>query len=216
MLMEHKKVMSDELSTYLDDHSSNHSELLEELRRETFLKTTIPIMISHPTQGVLLSMISSMINPKSILEIGTFTGYGTIALSSGLKEGGRITTIDNNPESLVIAERFFKKAGLSEQITVIQSDALLALDQLDWDFDLVFLDADKLNYPYYIDKIVEKAKPGTFIIADNVLWNGRVLSKDKDNKTSALDTFNKQISKDSRVRNILIPFRDGLMLIERM
>lgn len=208
--------MSDELSAYLDEHSSRHSELLEELRRQTFLKTTIPIMISHPTQGVLLSMLASMVKPKSILEIGTFTGYGTISLSSGLQGGGKITTIDNNPESLEIAKEFFKKAGLDDQITVVEADALLALDQLDWDFDLVFLDADKVNYPSYIDKIVEKSKPGTFIIADNVLWNGRVLSEDKDNKTRALDTFNKQISKDFRVRNILIPFRDGLMLIERI
>ena len=209
--------LSDALEDYISTYSSPEEALLYELYRETNLKTTHPRMLSGHTQGVYLQMMAALISAKSILEIGTFTGYAAICLARGMSDQGKLHTIDIKEELVDMALKYFVKAGLEKQIIQYTGDALAIIPNINHRFDLVFIDADKKNYPQYYDLIIDKLLPGGLIIADNVLWGGKVLeqvnSNDKD--TKGLLTFNKMVTEDKRVENVMLPLRDGLMLIRK-
>lgn len=204
------------LEQYIEQHTSDEQPLLHQLNRETHLNVLQPNMLSGHYQGVLLQMLSRAISPKNILEIGTYTGYSAICLAQGLQAGGTLHTIDINEEMEPITQKYFKESGLSQQIKFHIGNALKIIPTLPTPFDLVFIDADKENYGAYFDLIVEKVRPGGLILADNVLWKGKVLSEPQDNKTAVLHRFNQKIQADGRVKNCLLPVRDGLMLIERL
>lgn len=201
------------LAAYCLDHSSDIDEVLKELERETNLKTLAPQMISGPLQGQLFSLISKMVKPAHVLEIGTFTGYSTICLASGLKEGGSITTIESNLELKHISEKYFIKAGITDQVNQVWGDAREIVPELKGPFDLVLIDAGKKDYSFYYDLIIEKVNPGGLIMVDNVLWSGKVTGSKKDNDTTVMDAFNKKIKEDGRVDKVMLPIRDGITLI---
>lgn len=208
-------IISTNIQTYCDNHTQPESEVLKNLTRHTFANVLQPRMLSGHFQGRLLSMLSGMIKPKYILEIGTYTGYSAICLAEGLQEGGRLITIDVNPEQEDTIHRFIAEAGMQQKIQFIVGDAYNIIKTLPHKFDLVFIDADKPNYLKYYEQAMEVLNPGGYIIADNVLWSGKVvnetaLAKDKD--TQLLDAFNKHLHNDPRLEHILLPIRDGLML----
>ncbi|HET6244151.1 MAG: O-methyltransferase [Bacteroidetes bacterium] len=205
------------LEEYVLEHTSAEPEILVKLNRETNAKILIPRMLSGHLQGRALSMFSRMINPMNILEIGTYTGYSAICLSEGLKEGGRIYTIDINEELEAMVRRYLHEAGVENKTQYIIGNALDVIPTLNITFDLVFIDADKENYLNYFNLVFDKVKPGGFLIADNVLWSGKVIdpSEKMDKDTKALMEFNKAIIKDTRVENVLFPIRDGLMIIRK-
>lgn len=208
-------IISTEIQNYCDNHTQPESEVLKNLTRHTFANVLQPRMLSGHFQGRLLSMLSGMIKPKYILEIGTYTGYSALCLAEGLQEGGRLITIDVNPEQEDTIHRFIAEAGMQQKIQFIVGDAYNIIKTLPHKFDLVFIDADKPNYLKYYEQAMEVLNPGGYIIADNVLWSGKVvdeksLAKDKD--TQLLDAFNKHLHNDPRLEHILLPIRDGLML----
>lgn len=212
------EIINSEIEQYIQDHTSPHSALLNKIERETHLQENMPQMLSGHVQGRLLAMISKMVQPEYILEIGTYTGYSAICLAEGLKPGGKLHTIDKNEELKEKVENYFNEAGLSEKISLHIGNALDIIPSLDHPFDIVFIDADKIRYKQYYDLIIEKIKSGTIILADNVLWSGKVIKKhdqkiDKD--TQALMDFNQDIQHDDRVENILLSIRDGLMMIRK-
>ncbi len=206
-----------ELDNYCKDHTDQESPLLHELFRETFQKVLQPRMLSGRFQGRLLSMISKMVRPNNILEIGTYTGYSALCLAEGLQPNGKLVTIDKNEELEDIVLKYVAKAGLSDSITMKIGNALEIIPSLDFVPDLVFLDADKSNYVNYYELLMEKMKSGSFILADNVLWSGKVIQplNPKDTDTSELLRFNKMVQDDPRVENVLLPVRDGLTLIRK-
>jgi predicted O-methyltransferase YrrM len=205
------------IEDYAKQHTTNEPESRNELTRETWLKKTYPRMLSGHLQGALLSMISQMIRPERILEIGTFTGYSALAMARGLTETGFIYTIDINEEHELLAKKYFEKEGVDKKIIMIIGNALDIIPTIDESWDLVFIDADKVNYSNYYDLIFDRVKSGGWIIADNVLWSGKVLKKpeNKDKDTQALIDFNNKIQSDDRVENMLLPIRDGLMFIRK-
>ncbi len=210
--------IDENLSAYAENHTSAESKLLAELNRETWAKVLIPRMLSGHIQGRLLSMFSKMIRPHEILEIGTYTGYSALCLAEGLADGGVLHTIDINEELEDMVKRYIHEAGMQENIKFHVGNALEIIPQLNSYFDLVFIDADKENYSNYYDMVIERMKPGAYIIADNVLWSGKVLDEKEiahDDETRALHEFNEKIQNDSRVENILVPIRDGLMVIRK-
>lgn len=207
-----------QLESYLENQYTAENELLKNLERETHLKTTQPQMLSGGYQGRLLSLISKIIQPKKILEIGMFTGYSTLCLAEGLKKNGRIITIDRNEELLYLVNKYFENSEFSDQIEIKIGNALEVMEELDLsDFDLFFIDADKSNYINYYQKIIQNAKPGAVILADNVLWYGKVLeeSKNNDRDTAVLKEFNELLSKDKRVEMLILPVRDGISMIRK-
>lgn len=212
--------MEDRISQ-LHDYSRQLSEpvegLLEELERETHLKTIYPQMISGPLQGRFLEMISRMIRPERILEIGTFTGYSAICLAKGLSPTGVLHTIDINDELRSMASGFFERAGLAHRIVMHTGDALLIIPELEEEFDLVFIDGAKHQYPDYYREVFEKVRPGGFIIADNVWWNGKVMDEGNlsDKETRGIAAFNRIVFDDSRADQLILPLRDGLSLIRK-
>lgn len=203
---------------YLIAHSTQESKILAELNRETNLKAIYPRMLSGQLLGKLLEFLSCMIKPKYILEIGTFTGYSAICLAKGLPENGKLITIDKNDELSKFPEKYFKKSGLSDKIQLLSGDALEIIPKLEMKFDLVFIDADKNEYLDYYKLCFDKINSGGFIIADNVLWDGKVLNKAKyqDKETQGIIAFNEFISKDPRIENIIIPLRDGISVIRKI
>lgn len=205
----------DVLRIYCLQHSTPLSPLLEALERETHLRTLSPQMLSGPLQGALLRMVSQMIQPHRVLEIGTFTGYSAICLAQGLSERGRLHTIEVDDELTPIINRYVHAAGLEHRITVHIGDAAEIVPTLDEVFDLVFLDAGKMNYMQHYQLVLPKIRPGGFLLADNVLWDGKVLSQEKDTTTQALRDFNAMIVADSQVESLLLPLRDGLMLVRK-
>lgn len=210
--------ISKELSAYCEAHSTEESDALKALNRETHAKILMPRMLSGHLQGRFLSMISHMLQPKRILEIGTFTGYSAICLAEGLAKGGELITIDNNEELRKIAQDHVSKAGFEHQIKLITGQASEEIEKLNGEFDLVFIDADKSNYAHYFEQVIDKVRQGGIIIADNVLWSGKVLedqTEKTDKDTAALMAFNKQVMLDKRVENVLLPIRDGLMMIRK-
>lgn len=210
--------IDENLAAYAENHTSPESKLLAELNRETWAKVLIPRMLSGHIQGRLLSMFSQMIRPHEILEIGTYTGYSALCLAEGLADGGVLHTIDINEELEDMVRKYIHEAGLQENIKFHVGNAMEIIPQLNSYFDLVFIDADKENYSNYYDMVIERMKPGAYIIADNVLWSGKVLDENeiaRDQETRALHEFNVKIQNDPRVENILVPIRDGLMVIRK-
>ena len=208
--------LTPELNDYIEAHTSDEPEVLRELNRETHAKVLMPRMLSGHFQGRFLSMISKMIRPACILEIGTYTGYSAICLSEGLAPNGKLYTIDINDELKPMVERYVQKANMQNSIELISGDAAVLIPQLNIQPDLVFIDADKVRYSVYYDLIFDQLKPGGYILADNVLWSGKVVSDEKPDKdTAALLDFNKKVLKDERVEKIILPIRDGLMLIRK-
>jgi caffeoyl-CoA O-methyltransferase len=203
---------------YSRSHSTPESELLAALNRETHLKILTPRMLSGHLQGRVLSMISHMIRPSYVLEIGTYTGYSAICLSEGLAENGKLVTIDVNPELSTIIDKYLLKSPKASQVEVLYGDATTIIPDLPGQIDLVFIDADKENYSLYFDLVIDKMRPGGFILADNVLWSGKVAEpvKPNDKSTLAITAFNKKIMEDKRVENVLLPIRDGIMLIRKI
>lgn len=206
-----------EIEEYALKNSDAELDVLKRLNRETHLKMTMPQMLSGHMQGMMLQMFSKMIRPKNILEIGTFTGYSAICLSLGLQDGGMLHTIDVNEEFKEIITRYIKEAGLQDKITLHIGSAVNILPLLKEEFDLVFIDADKENYCTYYDLVFPKVKQGGFIIADNVLWSGKILNSPMkmDIETKSLYDYSQKIQSDSRVENVLLPLRDGLMIARK-
>jgi predicted O-methyltransferase YrrM len=205
------------IEDYAKLYTSPESETMKELNRETYLNKLQPRMLSGHIQGSFLKMISQMIQPKNILEIGTFTGYSAIALASGLPKDAKLTTLEFNEEHEQMAKAYFKKAGLEQQIEMIIGDALEIIPSLKQSWDLVFIDADKSNYSTYYDLVFDSIPSGGWILADNVLWSGKVLLPDEelDDDTRAIKAFNEKVQADPRVENMILPFRDGLLLIRK-
>ncbi len=200
------------LSEYCERYSTQPDRLLLDLERETHLKTLAPQMLSGRLQGMFLAMVSCWVRPSVILEIGTFTGYGTINLAKGLREEGVLHTIEVNPELSYISRKYFKKAGLEGKVEQHIGDAKDVIPAIAQPFDLVYIDAGKNDYEQHYDLIIEKVSPGGVVMADNVLWSGKVGIGLQDKDTSALESFNQKIMRDVRVTNIVLPIRDGLMV----
>ena len=204
-----------QIENYALNHSDDESAILKKINRETNAKVMMPRMLSGHMQGNVLKMFSKMIQPKQILEIGTYTGYSAICLAQGLQEKGILHTIDINDELEKMVRSYFEEAQLTNKINYYIGNALEIIPTINEKIDLVFIDADKINYANYYDLVFDKVNAGGFIIADNVLWSGRVLEEKKDKDTQAIDEFNKKIHADNRVENILLPVRDGLMIVRK-
>ncbi|MES2836458.1 MAG: O-methyltransferase [Bacteroidota bacterium] len=204
-----------EIMQYSENHSEQEDKLLHEINRDTHLKILKPRMLSGSYQGQLLSFISQMIKPITILEIGTYVGYSAICLAKGLQENGKLITLDNNEELETTIVNNIKKYGYDKKIEFVLGDAKNYIATTNNLFDLVFIDADKQSYSNYYDLVFDKVKTGGFILADNVLWSGKVLDSKKDKDTEILDEFNKKIANDTRIEKILLPIRDGLFLIRK-
>ena len=206
--------IGEELLNYCITHSSKESEILKELNRQTHIRTLNPRMICGKHQGRFLSMISKIIRPKKILEIGTFTGYSTLCLAEGLEKDGRIDTIDNNFELKKIQNYFFNLAKLQNQINQFTCDATKIIPKLKGEYDLIFLDADKKNYLNYLDLLVPLLRKKGLLVSDNVLWSGKVINTNdnKDLETEVLKKFNQQLSNHKNLETVLLPIRDGISL----
>ncbi|SKC01337.1 O-methyltransferase [Dyadobacter psychrophilus] len=212
------KFLAEEIEAYSVAHTENENALLKSLNRETHAHILNPRMLSGHLQGRFLSMISRMIRPDRILEIGTYTGYSALCLCEGLNPGGKLVTIDINEELETFTRRFFESSPFADHIDYQIGKATDIIPTLNETFDLVFIDADKINYQKYFDLCIEKVRTGGFLIADNVLWSGKVIQDDIkiDKDTQALLDFNKMVHEDSRVSNILLPIRDGLMILQKL
>ena len=209
--------LPEKLDKYVVEHTSPESELLYDLNRQTHLKILQPRMLSGHLQGRTLSMLSKMIRPKNILEIGTYTGYSAICLSEGLQDGGKLITIDKNAELEEFTSSYFDKAGLESVIDFKIGDATEIIPTLDETFDLIFIDADKPNYPTYYKMLIDRIPSGAYILIDNVLWSGKVIEElnPNDLDTKAILEINDIVQNDERVENVLMPIRDGLMVIRK-
>ncbi|MDD3721326.1 MAG: O-methyltransferase [Lutibacter sp.] len=206
--------LSEKIENYVVDHSQKEPELLQKLNKETWQKVLNPRMLSGGYQGRILSMISKLIQPKTILEIGTYTGYSALCLAEGLQKNGTLFTIDKNEELEDFAKKYFEKSSYTSQIKQLVGNALTILPTLNEKFDLVFIDADKVNYSTYFNMIIGKMNSGGVILSDNVLWSGKVIEEiePNDKDTKALVEFNKMLNTDDRIETILLPIRDGLSI----
>lgn len=204
------------LEDYVQDHSDQEPELLQQLTHETHLKVLQPRMLSGAYQGRLLAFLSKLVAPKHILEIGTYTGYSALCLAEGLQPHGRIDTIDVNEELTDLQRKYFDASRFGSQIFQHLGNAAEIIPTLSSTFDLVFIDADKEQYPLYFELIVDLVPSGGLIIADNVLWSGKVIEKSNDEATQALQSFNKKVVEDVRVEALLLPVRDGLTLLRKI
>ncbi len=207
--------LSEDLEDYLSRHHKPENELLADLNRQTHLKVLQPRMLSGPLQGRYLAFLSKILQPKQILEIGTYTGYSALCLAEGLAPQGRLHTIEINDELETFILSYFTRSAYADKLALHIGDALEIIESLQEDWDLIFIDADKPRYLDYYQKLVPKLKPGAVILADNVLWSGKVLKEPdpKDESTIALLEFNRFVQEDDRVENLLLPLRDGLMCI---
>jgi predicted O-methyltransferase YrrM len=202
---------------YSEKYSQQEPEILQELNRETHLKILNPRMLSGFFQGRLLSIISKLIKPKKVLEIGTYTGYSAICISEGMNKNGIIHTIDKNEELNTIQKKYFKKSGLENIIIQYNGCALDIIPKIEEKFDLIFIDADKENYINYFNLVIDKLNNNGVILADNVLWSGKVInSEDHDLTTNVLREFNRMVNNDNRVETILLPIRDGISIIRKI
>lgn len=205
-----------DLQQYCEKHSTLPDEKLNDIERQTHLQTLAPRMLSGHLQGSFLSLMSQLVAPIHVLEIGTFTGYSAICLAKGLQETGKVITIEYNEENAALAQENFNHSIYKDKIQLLQGDAKEIIPTLDVIFDLVFIDADKESYQIYFDLVFDKCTKGALIIADNVLWSGKVLDKNMDKKTAIIDTFNKNIFNNDQVENVIIPMRDGLNIIRKL
>jgi caffeoyl-CoA O-methyltransferase len=210
--------LPEEIEAYIKAHTAPESNLLNQLNRETYQKVLVPRMLSGHIQGRVLSMLSHMIKPKCILEIGTYTGYSAICLAEGLQPGGRLITIDINEELEDMVNAYISEAKMIDCIDVKIGNAIEIIPTIKSVFDLVFIDADKTNYSNYFDLIIDQVSSGGYIIADNVLWSGKVVEEitENDVDTIAIRNYNQKIQTDSRVENVLFPIRDGLMVARKI
>jgi predicted O-methyltransferase YrrM len=201
------------INEYACAHTSDLPNVLQELERETCVKCVNPRMLSGKLQGQFLNLICRMMRPKNILEIGTFTGYSALSMAYGMSEKSHLYTIEANPEQENIIRKYIEKSGFSKQITLIIGDAKIEIPKFETNFfELIFLDADKVNYPLYYELLIPKLRKGGVLIADNALWSGAVVNENStDKEIIALRTFNDLVQNDSRTQNVLLPFRDGLM-----
>lgn len=209
-------ILSPEIDDYIENHTSEQDEVLQSLERNTHLNFLMPRMLSGKVQGQFLTMISGMIQPNRILEIGTYTGYSTICFAKGLAKGGKIITLDINEELSDTVLEFVAKAGLTEQVELKIGNAMEIIPTLDEELDLVFIDADKINYSNYYDLVFPKLKVGGYILADNVLWSGKVVGDKIDKDTEALIAFADKVQNDNRVENVMLSVRDGIMLVKKI
>jgi predicted O-methyltransferase YrrM len=207
-----------ELEEYILAHTTEEESVLKDLCRETHISMMRPRMLSGHLQGQLFKMLSHMISPKRILEIGTYTGYSAICLAQGLKEDGKLFTVDNNDEIEDFTLYFIEKAGLKEKINFLVGDALDIIPTIDEQWDMVFIDADKRDYLTYYNAVIDKLRPGGFILADDTLWDGKVIEEvgKKDKQTQGIIAFNTFVQQDARVENVIIPLRHGLTLIRKL
>jgi predicted O-methyltransferase YrrM len=208
--------LDEDLAKYIEQHTDEEPALLKELNRETQLKVLMPRMISGHFQGRVISMLTKMIKPKNILEIGTYTGYSALCFAEGLTEGGKLITIDINLELEDLVRTYFNKSAHKDIIDYRLGDAAEIIPSLTEKFDIVFIDADKENYSTYYDLIFENVNQGGYIIADNVLWSGKVVGSKIDKDTRAILEFNKKVHDDKRVENVLFPIRDGLLIARKL
>ena len=210
--------LSSEIENYSLSHTSEENDLLKDLNRQTHVQVLQPRMLSGHLQGRILSMFSHMIRPSRVLEIGTYTGYSALCIAEGISENGKIITIDSNKELEPFTRTYFSKSKFNDQIEFIVGNALSVIPQLEEIWDLVFIDADKENYLNYYESVLKNVRKGGFIIADNVLWSGKVTQEisPNDNETSGIVEFNKKVNEDSRVENVLVPVRDGLMVLKKV
>ena len=205
--------ISEKIAEYLSQNSDKEPEILSKLNKETHQKILQPRMLSGHIQGRFLSLISKIKSPLHILEIGTYTGYGTLCLAEGLATNGKIFTIDRNEELINIQNKYFEESGNRDKIIQLTGNAVDILMGLDENFDLIFIDADKENYIKYFEIVSKKLNPNGIIISDNVLWSGKVVEEsDNDQETDTLKKFNKLLSKDERFETIILPLRDGLSI----
>lgn len=209
-------LVSKSVEKYCIDHSSEVDVILQDLERETHLKTLAPQMMSGRIQGQFLKMLCQWIKPKNILEIGTFTGYATICMAQALDENARITTIEVNPELSHISGKYFELSGMKGKIHPVIGNALQIIPTLNQIFDIVFIDAAKPDYCDYFDLVIDKLPVDGIILADNVLWSGKVTASKKDSDTKNLHTFNEKMKSDPRVSPLILPLRDGLSIIQKV
>lgn len=209
--------LPENISEYAEAHTHKESDALKDLNRVTWSKVLQPRMLSGHLQGRVLSMFSKMTKPKRILEIGTYTGYSAICLAEGLAIDGKLISLDVNEELETMAKEYFAKSGFEDKIEMIIGNALEVIPTLNEKWDLVFIDADKENYSNYYDLVIDHLNIGGLIIADNVLWSGKVVEsvKGDDEETLALKAFNEKVHNDPRVENVLFPIRDGLMICRK-
>ena len=204
------------LEKYVEAHIKPELEVLKKLNRETYANVLMPRMLSGHLQGSFLRMMSTMVNPSQILEIGTFTGYSCICLAEGLKENGMIHTIDINEELSDMVKKYIKEAGIEKKVKTYVGNALTIIPEIKEIFDIVFIDADKKNYLKYYDLVFDKVRKGGYIIADNVLWSGKVIEPKADEETKAIMAYNDKVTNDARVENVLVPIRDGIMIARKL
>lgn len=209
--------LDEKIEEYVNQHSSPEPEILARLNRETHLKILQPRMLSGHLQGRVLSMLMKMIRPQRILEIGTYTGYSALCMAEGLAQAGELHSIDINEELTDFVQKYVNEAGHQDKIKLHVGNALEIIPILKEDWDVVFIDADKNNYINYYNLLIDKLKSGSYIIADNVLWSGKVIEdyNQQDEDTKTLIDFNKMIQEDERVENVLFPIRDGLMVLRK-
>ena len=209
--------MDRKVEQYILDHSSSEDPVLEDLYRQTHLRFVNPNMVSGHLQGKILEMISKMVNPQYILEIGTFTGYSAICLAKGLKPDGKLITIESNDELAEFSRSYFEKTSLSSQIIQTTGNAIDIIPILDYQFDLVFIDGDKREYCEYYNIVFDKVRRGGYILADNILWGGKVVENDtRDPQTRGIIKFNEMMKDDNRTEKVILPLRDGLMIIRKL
>ena len=208
--------LPENIQKYISDISQSESPILKELNRYTNSKVILPRMLSGHVQGRFLSMISKLVNPEIIVEVGTYTGYSCLCLAEGLKKNGKIITIEKDEEFASIAKKFFDRSKYKEKISLIIEDATTAIKNISEKIDLAFIDADKVNYTKYYDMLFPKLKNGGLIVADNVLWSGKVTQKVIDDETQSIKNFNIKVKNDERVENLIVGIRDGIMVCQKI
>jgi len=208
--------LPENIQKYISDNSQSESIILKELNRYTNSNVILPRMLSGHIQGRFLSMISKLVNPEIIVEVGTYTGYSCLCLAEGLKKNGKIITIEKDEEFASIAKKFFDRSNYKEKISLLIEDATKAIENISEKIDLAFIDADKVNYTKYYDMLFPKLKIGGLIVADNVLWSGKVTKKVSDNETQSIKNFNAKVKNDERVENLIVGIRDGIMLCQKI
>ena len=204
-----------QMDRYLENHTSVEPDILKRLRKETFQKTTQPHMISGYLQGRFLSLISKMVSPKNILEIGTFTGYAALCLAEGLQKDGKLTTLDVNEDLAYLPQKYFAQSEFASQIDFKLQDAKEFLKNSSETFDLIFIDADKENYPEYLQLVKPRMKSGSVLMIDNVLWYGKVLDEKGNKQTEQIKLVNKLVAEDADFENVILPLRDGIHLVRK-
>lgn len=206
------------LELYIENHTKPEPEVLKKLNRETHAHVLMPQMLSGHLQGRFLKMLTTMIQPKQVLEIGTFTGYSALCIAEGLQDGGTIHTIDINEELLNMVQKYIKESGAEKKVKTYTGNALEIIPKMNHVFDMVFIDADKKNYLNYYNIVFDKVRKGGYIIADNVLWSGKVVEKSAkpDEDTKSIMAYNDKVMNDPRVENVLVPIRDGLMIARKL